>query len=458
MGFLSIAVAVFVFGTVIVIHELGHFWAARRAGILVEEFSIGMGPRLISYQPGETRYSLKLIPIGGSCKMLGDVEEEGGEESEGLPREEIERLKTRSFLNKPVRHRMFVIMAGVVMNLLLAVVFSTLFKLNNDFAVPIIRSFVVEIENAAEVTGLRAGDRVLAVDGETVLSDLCMLRILTDAEEGRTLTFEVARAVDNQVVRVTVPVSYADIFPYPDGVLRNFTLVASSPGQRAGLLPGDRITALNGRRIRTHNDFQLYMRYTADGSPIVVDYVRDGAKMYARVLPYYFEPTQTYRIGFISDFRLSYFSAADGTHTFLKAGFWESIYNGVFDVSYYIRATLTGLSRIVSRQIGMDEMGGPIMIVGIISDTTEASYAQGGIWAAVWNGVWFAAFISSNLFVLNLLPIPALDGGKMVFLTVEAIRRKRISPEKEGLVHLVGFVLLMIFAAFVAYNDILKII
>jgi len=117
-----------------------------------------------------------------------------------------------------------------------------------------------------------------------------------------------------------------------------------------------------------------------------------------------------------------------------------------------------GLTRLVTRQMDMDDMGGPIMIVGVISDTTEASFARGGIMAAVWNGVWFAAFISSNLFVFNLLPIPALDGGKMVFLIVEAIRRKPISPEKEGMIHLAGFVLLMLFAVFVAYNDIMRIL
>jgi len=149
---MSIVIAIFVFGIVIVVHELGHFWAARKAGILVEEFSIGLGPRLFSYKPGETRYSLKLFPIGGSCRMLGEVEDE---DAEDIDPDELAALKERSFLNKPVKHRMFVILAGVVMNLLLAILFSTLFVFGNGFRTPEVRSFTVSIAALPEASHVR---------------------------------------------------------------------------------------------------------------------------------------------------------------------------------------------------------------------------------------------------------------------------------------------------------------
>jgi RIP metalloprotease RseP len=336
-------------------------------------------------------------------------------------------------------------MAGVVMNLLLAVVFSTLYVLNVGFNVPQVRGFLVQAEtvgeeSAAYMAGLRAGDRIVTVNGGAVRSngDFNDLFIV-----GGDNIVEVARAGERALLAVTL-------------TEMDFKLFDKMPAEAAGMLPGDRIIRINGRRMRTHNDFMLYMRYSVDG-PLTIEADRDGTRLRFEIEPFYVANAQTFRIGFITDSRLGTFMrVTDENSAFERATFFESLYNGFFDVSYYVRSTLTGLSRLVSRQMGMDEIGGPIMIVGVISSSTEASYQSRGIMGAVWNAVWFAAFISSNLFIINLLPIPALDGGKMMFLTVEAIRGKPLPPEKEGLIHLVGFGLLMVFAVFVAYNDIMR--
>jgi len=456
---IGIVIAILVFGVVVLIHELGHFWAARKVGILVEEFSIGMGPRLFSFKPGETRYSLKAFPLGGSCRMLGETDED---DEEGKSAEEIRELKSRSFLNKPVKSRMFVILAGVVMNLLLAVIFSTLYSFNTDFAVPEVSGFVVQIDSVIEGSpayeaGLRAGDRIVAVNNEPTLYQNQFWRQIDEPWRQQVyqpvITIEIGRVVDNQWVRGIVEVE-SDI---PNiGV----TLNAESPAQLAGLQPGDRITHINGSRVRTQDDFWLYMRFRADGSPLTITFTRNGERLRTVIEePYFVEGAQSYRIGFLAGGRLAFFTRrTDENSMHQRASFSESVSNGIFGVSFYVRSTLLGLSQLVTRQIGMDEMGGPVMIASVISDTTDVSFEHGGVMAVVWNAVRWMTIISSNLFVFNLLPIPALDGGKMVFLTIEAIRGKPISIEKEGIIHLVGFVLLMAFAVFVMYNDIVRVI
>jgi len=191
---------------------------------------------------------------------------------------------------------------------------------------------------------------------------------------------------------------------------------------------------------------------------VTIDYNRDGERRTLRGVQTTFnEERQTFLLGFLPDARRAFFSSTTEDNEMIqRAGFGESLYNSIHDISHYVRATLMGISRLFTGRISIDDVGGPVMIVGAISETTEASMEHGGISAVAWNAVWWAMLISSNLFVFNLLPIPALDGGKMVFLTIEAIRKKPIKPEVEGIIHFVGFILLMAFAAFMIFNDTMR--
>jgi len=459
MGIISILIAILVFCVVVVIHELGHFWAARKVGILVEEFSIGMGPRLLSFKPGETRYSLKLFPIGGSCRMLGEVEEETEEDEAEESVSDPEKDKSRSFMAKPVRSRMFVILAGVVMNLILAVVFSVLLVFINNFTVPEIGSFVVQIEAVSENSrayeaGFRVGDRIRAVNGEMTHYQNEFWRQIDRSVNYVDVDRVVERISDGETIR-SLERAIIQIVGGTAETL-GIALNEESLAQQAGMQPGDRITHINGSRIRTHDDFRFFMHFT-DGAPLTFDFIRAGENHQVVIQPYFNEARQTYLIGFIPGERLSFSTRiTDENSMHQRAGFFESVSLGVHNVSFYVRSALTGLSRLVTGRMNINEFGGPVMMVSTISDTTEASFTHGGVRAAVWNSVWWAAFISSNLFIFNLLPIPMLDGGKMVFLTIEAIRRKPINPEKEGLIHLAGFVLLIGFALFVTFNDVMR--
>jgi len=361
---MEILTAILVFSFIVLVHELGHFIAARKAGILVEEFSICMGPRILKYKPGETMYSIKLFPLGGSCQMLGEDEEdepekkenEEGEESE--PTEPTEKIiNPRSFNSKPVYWRMIVILGGAFMNIMLALVIAILMSMFN---------------------------------------------------------------------------------PIPDAVVDSFSEI--SPIQDAGVQPGDRILRLNGRRITVWGDFNLAMM-RADGSPVQVLVNRNGERMEFSVVPA--QTPAGWRLGF--------------SPTIYQPGFFESFRVGFNNTVFATRSVLFVLGQLITGQLGTDVLMGPIGLVDVIGEETAAQGAAGGIVAVFWTIMNFVLIISANLAVFNLLPLPALDGGRMIFLTIEFLRGKPISPRKEGMVHLVGFVLLMVLAVFVAYNDILRI-
>lgn len=358
---ISILITILIFGVVVLVHELGHFFAARQSGIFVEEFAIGMGPKLFSTKGGadKTRYSLRLLPIGGFCKMLG--------EEESRPDE------PRALNNKTVLQRMWVMAAGACMNFLLA--------------------FVLFL-------GL------IAASGYAELT-----------------------------VRETI-----------DGM----------PAQAAGLLPGDRLTHLDGKRLLLYEDLSFQMGMS-DGRPLTVRLVRDGTLHNISITPAR-NAAGEYRIGIYPRFRAGLFAGLFGDAGGLeRVGLLGSVGTAFNRMVFVVKVTGVGLYRLVTRQSNAADMVGPIGIATMVNDTYNATAAV-SIWATVVSLVQLCALISANLGIMNLLPLPALDGGKLVFLLYEAVRRKPVPPEREGAVHFVGFVLLMLLAVFIAYQDILKLL
>jgi len=361
---LSILIAILVFSVVVIVHELGHFFAARASGVLVEEFAIGMGPKLFSVTRGETVYSLRAFPIGGSCRMLG---------------EDADNQDERSFNSKSIPKRFAILGGGVVMNFLLAFLLYVAYTSANPFNVPVVR--------------------------------------------------EVA---DN------------------------------TPAQTAGLQVGDRIIRANGQKINIHEDYSLAVNDQA-GDPIILEILRNGETRTLSVTPAINEAGTRYLIGITWGARLGLFYhdkelAEDILSYYPRAGVGETLATAYYNTIYAIRITFHGLAKLFTFQAKMDDFSGPIGIVVMVDDIQTQSVEVGGIWLAVWNMIRFAALLSANLGLFNLLPIPALDGARIVFLTIEGIRRKPVPPEKEGMVHFIGFVLLMILAVFIAYNDIVKLL
>lgn len=352
---MSVIIALIVFGMIVLVHEFGHFYAARKCGIFVEEFAIGMGPKLFGIKRGDTLYSIRILPLGGFCKMMG--EDEGSSDQ-------------RAFNNKTVAQRIIVISAGVIMNFLLALVIFTALSMYNGFLVPVIS--------------------------------------------------EVSKG---------------------------------SPAMEAGLQEGDRITHINGTKVNIFEDLSVDIR-GSNGKDIVLKFTRDGQKYEKTIVPTLNEEG-SYVVGIGSTLKTGVFSPSiDG---YEKATFLESVQNGFWKILFWIKQIILGLVKLFTLGLSKDDIAGPLGIVGAIGDTYNASVKEGAI-IALLNMAQFTAILSANLGVFNLLPLPALDGGRLVFLIIEGIRRKPINPEKEGVVHLVGFVLLMALALFVTYNDIMKII
>lgn len=338
---MKIIVALIVFSVIIIIHELGHFLLAKKNGIVVEEFSLGMGPRLLSFEAGGTRYSWKLLPFGGSCLMLG---EDGEDMSEG------------SFGSRPVGARIAVVAAGPLFNFLLAFVLAIFIIGNIGYDAPIIK----------DVT---------------------------------------------------------------DGY----------PAQEAGLRAGDRITKMNGKRIRLYRQFSNYGMFH-EGEAVVFEYERDGETHETTVKP------------ILTDRGYKYGITGSVNYARVRTNPIQTLAYSAYEVYYWIDTTLQSLKMLLRGNAGLDDMSGPVGVVQVIGDTYEESKPEGllYVWLNLFN---ISILLSANLGVMNLLPLPALDGGRLVFLIIEAVRGKRVDPELEARVHFTGLMLLMLLMVFVMFND-----
>ena len=430
-GKLKILIAIIIFSAIILIHELGHFLLAKLNGISVTEFSLGMGPRLFSVQKGETRYSVQLLPLGGSCAMVGEDTAE-----EELP---------GSFNAAPVWGRISVVAAGPVFNFILALILSV-----------IIVGFVgydpaeiveVQQDSAASEAGLEAGDVITEYNGYHVdlAKDLYVYSYLNSLNEGDTVTLKVRRDDETKEIQYTPDVSVRYLLGFNRSDASSMTvesLIEGMPLEAAGLQPGDTITAINGTEVADGEAYDAYLQeHPLSDEPVEITYVRDGLDYTATITP------QEYRtpvLGF--SYNLGY----------QKANGLEVLKYGTLEVKYMIRTTLLSLKQLVTGGLGFKDLSGPVGVVDAIGTTYEESKSEGAL--MLWmNMLNMAVLLSANLGVMNLLPLPALDGGRLVFLIVEAIRRKPINREVEGMVHFAGLMLLMALMVVVMYNDILKI-
>lgn len=335
--------AVLIFSLVVIIHELGHFLLAKKNGILVHEFSLGMGPTLLHFKKGETEYCIKILPIGGSC-MMGE--------------DDTEDETPNGFNNKSVWARISVIAGGPVFNFILAFICSVI------------------------MVGCFGYDK-----------------------------------------------------PIISGVIDGYA------AQEAGLQAGDRIVKMNGKSIHLAREISMFTQFH-QGETVDIVYERDGVRQNATLVPKESED------GF-------YLLGLQTMIIYERGNVFDTVKSGVYTMKYWVDLTFESLKMLVSGKVGVKEMSGPVGIVSFVDNTYDAS-KEGGASSIAFSMIQIIILLSTNLGIMNLLPIPALDGGRLVFLILEAIRGKRIPPEKEGKVHFAGFVLLMVLMAVIMYNDILR--
>ena len=325
--------AIFVFLLVVLLHELGHFTVAKMVGIKVNEFSIGMGPKLLQKEKGDTQYTLRLLPIGGYVKMEG--EDENSEDP-------------RSFSKVSPLARIAVVAAGAFMNFVLAIIVLTIVAFN---------------------TGVPT----------TTIGEI----------------------------------------------------IQNSPAEINGIEPGDRIVEINGTKISDWNDITNLVSNSNADEELEVKVLRNNIEQKLSVKPIIEDGRVI--IGIIPSYEKSFSSAIKG---------------GIENTILFVNLMFDFLKMLFQGKVSTNDLSGPI---GVISEIGQAASM------GISNVLFLLGFISVNLGFFNLLPIPALDGSRIVFLLIELVRGKPIDPDKENLIHTIGFVLLISLMLIVTYKDLIRI-
>lgn len=427
---MSILIALIIFSALVLFHEFGHFLLARRNGIVVTEFSLGMGPRILSKQIGETRYSWKLLPFGGSCAMLG---------------EDSETEERGSFNSAPVLGRICVVAAGPVFNFILAFLLALIIVGVAGYAPAEVLS--VKKGSAAEAAGLQVGDIITEYQGHSIDlgKDIYVYQYLNHVTEEQ-LTLKVKRdgVIHTIVYMPDVQVSYLlGLYRESDVSMRVKSLIPGMALEAAGVKPQDVITSINGVDIPDGEAYDAYIReHPLSDEPVSITYMRAGLTYEAKITP--------------SEYRVPDIGFGYNVGCVKAKNPLEVVKYGLIETKYMIRTTLMSLRELIHGKIGMEELSGPVGVVDAIGTTYKESRKEGTL--MVWmNMLNMAVMLSANLGVMNLLPIPALDGGRLLFLFLEALRRKPLNRQVEGTIHFAGLVLLMAFMVVIMYNDILKI-
>lgn len=425
---MNIIVAVLILGVIVIIHELGHFLLAKANGITVTEFSVGMGPRIASFVHKGTRYSLKLLPFGGSCMMLGEddsVEDEG------------------AFGKKGVWARFSVIFAGAFFNFILAFVLALIVLGDVGVDKPYIEK--VNEGSPVEASGLMKNDLITEINGSVIhfSRDIQYYFYFNQLSE-EPIEIKVLRNGE-EITKTVTPTWYDD---YKLGCTYTSTkptaeleeVVEGYPLAQAGVKKGDVIVGINGVTIQTGRELADYLENNPlTEEAITLTYLRDGQENKITVNP------KLVKSGYDLGWNVNPYRE--------KVSAFEAVKYSFYELKLNIVNTIKSVGHLIVGKVSMKEVSGPVGIVNVVGDIVSESEDY-GIRATLLSLAQFSILLSANLGVMNLLPLPALDGGRIVFILIEAIRRKPVPKEKEAVVHLVGMALLMLLMVFVLFNDI----
>lgn len=450
----------------VTVHELGHFLAAKAFGMRVEKFSVGFPPKVVGKTVGETEYVIGATPLGGYVKISGMVDE--SLDTEGLTSEP----QPWEFRAKPVWQRIIVIVAGVVFNVILAwIIFTALRAAYGDSYIPAANVGAVYVEpgSIADRMGLRSGDRIVSVGGERLerFNDLLPSLLTADpltvtvARGGRDTTLTGPRDVITQLNRTEGAFGVTADPPLVGDV------AAGAPAAAAGLRAGDRIVAVDGTPVQFWNELLSAVQGAA-GRAVPVRFARPdslatptdtalvrvgtqpGATVYeAAIAPRKVAGDSLYRIGIAGPTPAQMARVYGIEHR--RLGLGEAMVSGARQTTRALGTIATSLGRIFTgRDAARENLGGPLKV----AKTVREEAASGGA-PAFWG---ITAMLSLTLAFMNILPVPALDGGHLVFLLWEAVTRREPSLKVRIALQNIGMLVLLVFMAFLFINDALSLL
>jgi regulator of sigma E protease len=434
--FISVLAMAAVLGFMILIHEFGHYAAAKYFGVRVEVFSIGFGTRLLGFRKGETDYRIAAIPLGGYVKMSG---ENPMDERTGDPGE---------FLSHPRWQRFVIAFAGPAMNILLAVVLLTVvYMVHYEYPSYLNQPAVIDgvkQDSPADKAGLQAGDRIVKVDGiENPTWEQLQPRVWLSPNQPLTVTIQRGNQTFQKTIVptqvTTSEIGFAGWYAEEPVVIGSVD--PGMPAARAGLKEDDRIIAMNGQPVRSIEGMIDSLQKTKD-QPVDLVVQRGGQTLNFHMRPVLSNAEdakqQRYRLGFVNK----------GEITVTRLPFSKAFGLSLEQNKKYSVMILELAKKIAQRKMSLKAVSGPI---GIAQDAGYAAEQKG--WTPLME---LTAGISLNLGIFNLLPIPILDGGVILLLLIEGLMRRDISIQIKERIYQAAFVFLLLFAVTVIYNDIVK--
>jgi regulator of sigma E protease len=435
-GLIDLVAILFVLGVLVFVHEFGHYAVAKLCGVRVETFSLGFGKRLWGFRRGETDYRISLLPLGGYVKMAGEspLESRTGDPGE--------------FTSHPRWQRFLIAIAGPAMNILLAIVVWTGVFMTHDEEpaylnhAPVIGA--VEPGSPADKAGIKTGDKITHLqDLENPNWQQVILKVMLSPKQ----SLDVAVQRGNQVIRTTVvpeevepdQMGFAGWRPVEPAIVG--TMESDRPAAQAGMQPGDEIAAANGAPIQDMSQFTNFLQ-EAKSNPVQLTVIRDGKELHITVTPQLRDDTpeqgKRYRIGF----------GVAQKMTVQKLPLKEAFAKSLDTCKKYSGLVFQLVSRVLEKKVSIKAFSSPVRM---------ASFAGQAAMEPGWTPLLYTlALISLQLAIFNLLPIPILDGGLMLMMLIEGVIRRDIKQEIKERVYQAAFVCIMLFAAVVIFNDVVK--
>ena len=427
-----------IFELIIFIHEFGHFITAKKCGVQVNEFALGMGPKIIKFQKGETLYSLRLFPIGGFCAMEG---EDGESESD------------RAFSKKPVWQRMIIVLAGAFNNIVLGLIMMMILTGQSDaFSSTTIANFAQAAFTSK--SGLEVGDRLLDIGGYKINSSkdigfaVAMLELKTvDGDDfyiykedcGFTLLRQysslkaedyteeelkaITEAFDNGIEKINLCASKEEA-----DTITNETIAEVNKLSKLNYVPEEREYMPERKRFRT--DVKVF---------------RKGKELTVSNVDFYTYLGENDKPTVALDFSVTAIDKNFGTLI-------SESFKGTFSVVRMIWKSLSGL---ITGRFGMNDVAGPVGAASVVTQAAKAGLETSFL-DAVNNILYMMMIITVNLGIVNLLPLPALDGGRFFFMVIEVIARRPVPQKYEAWIHAAGFIILLGFIVVITFNDIIR--